>query len=204
MPDFSKKPRPPNKDDDDDGDKNLLVVPEAWVEPRCHVCNSKYRRAIDRMVALGTNYSEISRFFGGEVDRRSISSHAKKHLNYEDAAIRRIIEREAAEAQEDAEEGIQGALTRRVYLNAALQKALEGLLRGNTSVEPKDAVQIIQLLDKLDSQTEGAAIDELRLQFNAFVQAIREICAPDEWQKILDRTRELLKLSPTAEIRPAE
>lgn len=147
------------------------------------------------MIALGTSYSEISRIFsvqGAKIDRRSISNHAQEHLNYEEAAIRRIIEQEAQDASENLEDGIKGAVTRRVYLNVGLQKALEALLSGDTVVEPKDAIAIIQLLDKLDTQTEGAALDELRVQFNAFVQAIREIAPPDMWHQILTRTKELL------------
>jgi len=165
------------------------------VESRCNVCKSQYRKAIDKMIAMGTSYVEISRIFSTEeksIDRRSISSHAEKHLNYEEAAIRRIVEREAQDAQQDIEEGVQGALTRRVYLNVGLQKALEGLLSGESIVEPKDAIAIIQLLDKLDGQAEGAALEEMRVQFQAFVQAIREELPPEAWQKILDRTKEIL------------
>jgi len=169
-------------------------------ESRCHVCKSQYRKAIDRMIAMGTSYVEISRIFSNEeetMDRRSIANHAEKHLNYEEAAIRRIVEQEAQEAQQNVEDGIQGALTRRVYLNVGLQKALEALLTGEAMVEPKDAIAIIQLLDKLDSQSEGAALEEMRVQFQAFVQAIRELLPPDKWQAILDRTKEILANSDT-------
>lgn len=200
MPEF-RKPDKPKKDGG--GDKELLHIPQSWTEPRCHVCMSKYRRAIDRMIALGTAYSEISRVFGGEIDRRSISNHAKKHLPYEEAAVRQIIDHEAEAAQENAEQGIRGALARRAYLNTALHKAFEALLAGDVVVEPKDAIAISQLLDKIDSQVEGAALDELRLQFNAFVQAIREVCEPEVWQRILDRTKQILNLSPVAELKPA-
>lgn len=188
MPKFDPRQRKPQ------GGGNLPVPRDAIpgiVEPRCHVCKSNMRKAIDRLIAGGTNYSEIGRLFS--IDRRSISNHAKEHLGWEEAAVRRIIEHEARAAEEDLEEGIKGVLTRRVYLNVGLQKALDALLNGDVTVEPKDALAIIQHLDKLESQTEGAAIDELRVQFNAFVQAIREICPPEQWQKILDRTKELLE-----------
>lgn len=205
MPKFDPKPsgsgngngKPPAKKDTAPG----------VVEPRCHVCKSKYRKAIDRMVAMGTSYAEISRIFSTEeesVDRRSIANHAEKHLNYEEAAIRRIVEQEAQEASQNIEEGIQGALTRRVYLNVGLQKALEGLLSGESIVEPKDAIAIIQLLDKLDGQSEGAALEEMRVQFQAFVQAIRELLPPDKWQEILDRTKEILANSDVPTLAPPD
>jgi hypothetical protein len=207
MPEF----QPPPKKRRTNGNGGPPSLPPATIpdigtfEPKCHVCQSSYRRAIDRMVALGTSYSEISRIFGGEIDRRSISNHAKEHLNYEEAAIRRILEREAEAAQENLEDGIRGQLSRRAYLEIALQKALEGLLNGDTSVEPKDALAIIEKLDRLDTQGEGAALDEIRLQFNAFMQAIREISMfdierikqPMELQQLIfNRTREILARTP--------
>jgi hypothetical protein len=160
------------------------------VEPRCHVCVSDFRKGIDQLIARGTSYMEIQRMFN--IDRRSVSNHAKNHLGWEEGAIRRIIEQEAQAAEVDYEEGIKGVLSRRVYLQVALQKALDALLSGDATVEPKDALMVIQMLDKFDKDSEGAAVDELRVQFNAFVQAIREICPPDQWQQILDRTKELL------------
>ena len=194
MPKFDKSQKPANGNGKGNSPAKRDPAPGV-VEPRCHVCKSKYRKAIDRMIAMGTSYVEISRIFSNEedtIDRRSIANHADKHLNYEEAAIRRIVEQEAQEAQQNIEEGIQGALTRRVYLNVGLQKALEALLSGDAMVEPKDAIAIIQLLDKLDNQSEGAALEEMRVQFQAFVQAIRELLPPEKWQEILDRTKEIL------------
>lgn len=187
MPKYDKPKR-------NNGGKSNHPVPReiipGIVEPKCHVCQSEFRKAVDQLIARGTPYMEIQRMFN--IDRRSVARHADKHLAWEEAAIRRIIAQEAQEAETDLEEGIKGVLSRRVYLQVALQKALDALLSGDTTVEPKDALLIIQMLDKLDKETTGTAVDELRIQFNAFVQAIREICPPDQWQQILDRTKELL------------
>lgn len=165
------------------------------VEPRCHVCTHQYRPVIDRLIAQGTtSYSELERMFN--VDRRSFANHAKEHLNYQDAAIRQIVADEASRFEANLEEGIKGVITRRVYLESALQKGLEALLNGDITVEPKDVLAIIEKLDNLDKSVEGAAIDEIQVQFNAFVQAIRETQPPEQWQIILDRTQELLKETP--------
>lgn len=161
------------------------------VEQRCHVCTSDYRRAIDKLLVLpNVSFSEIAATFG--IDRRSISNHAKKHLNYEEAAIRRIIEQEAQKADENVEDGVRGALTRRIFLQAYLQKSMESLLAGDMELSGKDAMAAIQMMDKIDGETEGAALDEIRVQFNAFVQAIREICSEEQMQQILTRTQVLL------------
>lgn len=157
---------------------------------------SKHRKTIDKLIALGTNYSEIERIFGGEIERRSISNHAKKHLGYEEAAVRQIIEQEAQAADENAELGIQGALMRRVYLNTALQKAFESLVNDKMAVEPRDAVAIIETLTRMDIQTQGVQLDEIKLQFQAFLQAIKEVAAqrgdPSLGSDILIRARQII------------
>lgn len=190
-------PKFDNSKQNDDGDHNdLITIPESWVEPRCHVCMSQHRKAIDRLIALGTSFSEISRIFGGEIDRRSIASHSRKHLGYEDAAIRRIIEEEAHAAEENAELGIGGAVMRRTYLNTALHKAFELLVNNRMAVEPRDAVAIIETLNRLDTQTQGAQIDEIKIQFSAFLQAIKEVAAqrgdPSLGSDILIRARQIM------------
>jgi hypothetical protein len=156
---------------------DLIVVPEAWTEPRCHVCQSKYRQAIDRMIALGTSFTEISRVFGGEVDRRSISNHAEKHLRYEERAVRRIIEEQAQDLNENAELGISSELKRRAYLETALHKAMEQLLDDKTFIEPRDAIAVIEQLSKADQRTAGAQLDEIKIQFHSFLQALKEVAA---------------------------
>lgn len=187
MPKFNK----PEFDKNDKPVKAKPPTPTVYRDSRCNVCSSDFAKAIDRMIALGTSYSEISRIFG--VSRQSIGRHAKNHLNYEEAAIRQIIAREAEEAQANIEEGVQGAIARRVYIDVAIQKGFEALLNNEVPVEVKDVATLIQLKEKMDGDLDGAAIDEIRTQFNAFVQAIREVAPPEMWEKILERTKSLLQ-----------
>ena len=158
-------------------------------ESRCLACMHPQRDAIDKMIALGTSYSEIERLTG--VPRHSVSNHAKRHLKYEEGAIRRIIENESARMAENEEDGISGALARRVYLETALKQAQRALVEGDVIVEPKDAANIIALLDKQDMETSGAAIDEIKLQFNAILQAISEVVPQEFHAKIAERARDI-------------
>ena len=166
--------------------------PLTYRDIRCKVCSSDFGKAIDRMIALGTSYSEIGRIF--DISRSSIGRHAKNHLNYEEAAVRQIIARETEEAQADIENGISGAIARRAYIDVAIQKGFEALLDNSVQVEVKDVATLIQLKEKMDGDTDGAALDEVRTQFNAFVQAIREVAPPEMWEKILSRTKELVQI----------
>ncbi len=169
-------------------------LPE-YNEPRCHVCQSKYRHAIERMIALGTSYSSISKQFGSDIDRRSISNHAKEHLSYEQAAIREIIEHESIEIQANYEEGVKGALMYRSYLSAALKRAWDDLIEGNARIDPSVAIQIIQQLDKFDKDTKSAAVDELRFQFNCFMEAVKRVVPREMWDDIAAETATLVNRS---------
>jgi len=188
MAEFKK----PTNNKNDESSKEVVktpITPMKYRDPRCKVCNSNFSKAIDRMIALGTSHSEISRLF--DVSRSSIGRHAKNHLNYEEAAIRQIIAREAEEAQANIEEGINGALARRAYIDVAIQKGFESLVNDEVPIEVKDVATLIQLKEKMNSDYEGAALDEIKTQFNAIVQAVREVAPQEMWEKIAIRAREL-------------
>lgn len=200
MPKFDKKN---NGNGNGDG-KPPVTRPTTGevVEERCHVCQSPYRRAIDRMIALGTSYTDISRFFDDSIDRRSISRHSKKHLNYEDAAIQRIIESETQLAEQAVEDGIKGAVARKVFLESYVQKARESLLSGDMELTGKDAMSAIQMLTAFESQSSGAQLAKYETQFSAFMEAMREICSFEQQQQILERVKEILKLPEQSQIEP--
>jgi hypothetical protein len=163
-------------------------------EPRCKVCQSPHRRLIDKMLVLGHTYSEIERNFEfAKIPRKSIALHKEKHLGYEDAGVRAIIESEAAAARENHEEGVSRIVTKQAYLKVALQKGYDAVLNDDTMVEPKDAVKIIELLQKMEEQTQSAAMDELHAQFQFFMQAVKEVVQQERWEEIVGRTAELLK-----------
>lgn len=167
-------------------------VEEATValsEPRCKACQSDDRHKIDKLIALGTSYSEIERLTG--ISRQSLSNHAQRHLNYDDGAIRRIIESQSAKFTENYEEGVSGAVARRVYLEAIQQKAMEDLVTGATTIEVKDAINAVALMEKLESETSDAAIDEIRLQFSAILSAIAEIVPVEYHARVAERAREI-------------
>lgn len=172
------------------------------VEPRCHVCQHPQRDQIDRLLAMKTSYAEISRLFSTEekkLDERSVSKHEKKHLKYEDEAVRQIIEYEAGLAQENLEEGVKGAFMRRTILDVALRKAFDEISSGAMPIEAKDIPKMIEMREKLDNDTATAQIAEWEKQFLAFKEAIQEVCPPEMWQQILIRTKQILTVRPALE-----
>ena len=185
MPEFKKRPK---NGESKPASRSKDQLPQI-IEPRCKVCQHQDRGAIDRLIAGGSSYSEIERLF--EVDRRSVSNHAHKHLRYEEGAIRRIIEREADRLSENYEQGVQGALARRVYLESALKQAQDNLLNGEVTVEPKDAVNIVGMLEQMDGETNAVIVEDIKMQFNAILTAINEIIPPELQKKIAKRAKEI-------------
>lgn len=194
MPEFKNSPSSGKTSNKSSGNTNSgggLTIPDTRIsEPRCHVCSHKQRKIIDRFLAKGTSYRELERVFA--VDRRSISNHDKNHLNLNDAAIRSIIIQEASAANEDFEEGVRGVLKRRVYLETALEKALDAILNGDVTVEPKDAVSIIEKLDSLENQTSEAAVSQMRIELNAYIRAMKEVVPSEMWDRVFQRTRAII------------
>lgn len=198
MPKFDKKK--PGREVVLGGDALGDIFPlrtQKIIEPRCFVCQHKNRDQIDRLLAMKTPYAEIARLFSTDdkpLDQRSVSNHEKKHLQYENEAIRQIIEYEAGVAQENLEVGVKGAFLRRVALDVSIKKVFDGILSGEIEIEAKDVVKMIELRERLDQNTASAQIEQYEIQFNAFKTAIQEICTPDVQYDILNRTKELLKV----------
>lgn len=170
--------------------------PEIY-EPRCHVCTSPHRRYIETLLIKGANYVWISQNVPGQdeskIDRRSVSNHAKNHMGYDDAATRAILEAEAEQIAQNYEEGVKGAITHRGVLEVAARKAFEDIVNGVVSVEPRDLIAIINTIEKMDEQTEMVAVNQLRAQVNAFVEAIRAETDPDTWERIHQRFRNIMR-----------
>lgn len=170
--------------------------PPAIHEPRCHVCTSPHRQFIEGLLIKGANYVWISENVPGientKIDRRSVSNHAKKHMSYQNAAIRAILEEEAETASQNYEAGVRGAITHRGVLEVALRKAYEDIIAGNTTVEARDMIQLINTLQKMDEQREHVAVNELRAQVQAFVEAIRIETPPETWDRIFKRMKVLM------------
>lgn len=178
------------------GDEGLIV------EPQCKVCIHPLRLRMDYLLAMRTPYREMERLF--EIPYRSFSNHAKKHLRYEDNAVKEIIEHEAGLAGENLEAGIKGAFLRRSALDVSIKKFFDALLAGDIQIEAGDVIKMIEAREKLDANTASAQIEQYELQFNAFKEAIEAVCTPEQMAKILDKTKVLLMTQNRPALQPPE
>lgn len=167
-------------------------------ESRCAVCTSPYRHFIDSMLVKGGySYVYIANTVPGKgdvkLDRRSISNHAKKHLGFQEQALRALLEEEADLAEQNYEEGVRGAITHRGVLEVAVRKAYDDIIEGRTMVEAKDLVSLVQQIQKMDDQARGVAVDELRAQVSAFIEAIKSETDRETWERISRRAQQLIQ-----------
>jgi hypothetical protein len=162
-------------------DRQRDAAPPVITEPRCHVCQSPYRDFIEESLVKGHAYSRIARQIpadedGNQIDRRSISLHLEKHMDLQRTAIREELEQEAKALQQNVEEGSQGAKTDRGILKVLVAKGFDDVLNGVASVEPKDLIQIIKLLNELNSDASNSRAEETEVSLRIFVRAIQEVC----------------------------
>jgi hypothetical protein len=193
MPDFAKANG--GKSHKSSSPPRKSVVDTSITDPRCKVCQDKRRKVIDKFLARGTSYRELERAFG--INHQSIGRHDKNHLNLKDSAIRTILRQEAEDADYDVEEGIQKVIKKQVYLQVALDKAMEAILDGDVTVEPRDAVAIIEKLDDMERETVEAQVIQMKIEFHAIMQAVKEVVPEGYWDALFNRSRELVERSST-------
>jgi hypothetical protein len=169
------------------------IAPPRVAESRCHVCQHPFRDWIEMLLIKGMAYKTIGDRVSPPVDRRSIANHYKVHMDLQDAAIRAILEHEADLQNQDYEEGLHGAITKRGVLEVALRRGYEDIQNKITTVEPRDLIQITKLLAEMDTHSAQTAVDEARAQFHLFILAIKNVCDEETQAQIGEEVKRLRK-----------
>lgn len=172
-------------------------APPAVFEPRCHVCTHPHRHWIETMLVYGHTYVSIAKAIKespeDDIDRRSISKHAKEHMNVQDAALRAVIETEADLEGKNFENGVATVITMRSMLEILAQKGLKDAIDGNVTVEPRDLIQIARIKSEMDNHAATAAADEARIQVEIMAEAVRRAFPSREEQAKVIREIKVLK-----------
>jgi hypothetical protein len=175
------------------------TLPPRISQPRCHVCQSEWRDFIEKAITEGHSYVSIERQIppnedGSKVDRRSIANHYKEHMDLERQSIRAQLEEEARILQQSVDEGPMGARTDRGMLKVMAIKGFQDIIKGVTTVEPKDLIAIVKVLNELNTNASTARAEENEIALRTFVRAIQNVCPPELIQKIVieaERIKEL-------------
>lgn len=193
MPNFSEEMRKQAQRDDREEAKRIEAnsAPTRISVATCHTCQHPFRDWIETMLIRGMAYKTLGDRVSPPVDRRSLSNHAKNHMDLQDAALRAILEKEAQVQGENYEEGVGDAITKRAVLEIALRKGYEDIINGVTTVEARDLIQIAKVLGDMDAHQHSIGLDELRAQVQIFIQAIKNVCDSDMQNLIAEEVKRL-------------
>jgi hypothetical protein len=177
-------------------EREAALAPPRIVEPKCRVCQSEYRDYIEKALVEMHSYENIAEKVpplknGKTVDRRSISNHYKKHMDLERQGIRAELEEEARVLQQNVDTGTLGARTDRGMLKVMASKAFKDIIKGVTTVEPKDLISIIKLLNELNSNAAGTRAEENEIALRTFVRSIQVVCTPEQITKIVQEAERI-------------
>jgi hypothetical protein len=176
-------------------------LPERITEKRCNVCTHPFRDWIEVMLVKGMPYKTLGERVSPTVHRHSIANHYNKHMDLQDTALRAILEQEAKLQGLNIEEGVGDIITKRGMLEVMARKGYEDAVTGHTTVEPRDMVQITKLLAEMDVQQYQIGIDEMRVQMQVFITAIKDVCDAEMQAAIGQRVKQLrTKDGVTAEL----
>lgn len=170
------------------------ISPPAINVPQCHVCQSEFREFIEEAVTEGAPYVRIEERTG--IDRRSIANHAQKHMDMARTAISDELMNEARALAKDVETG--GTITDRGILRVMASKGFKDIINGVTTVEPKDLIAIIKLLNELNSNSANTRAEENEIALRTFVRAIEVVCDQETIIKIVaeaERIKDLDEIS---------
>lgn len=151
------------------------------VGKRCLTCGAeKYRRTIDRALALGLSELAIANMLPEKVSSRgkevtltprNIRDHGKKHLPAEVSARIRALE-EGAQELGLSTDTFEGSIATHIGLNnLVLQQTVEGLLRGTIRPSVSDGLKAVQNKIALD-QMGDASLEAERV--SALMQKLGE------------------------------
>jgi hypothetical protein len=125
------------------------------------------------------------------ISRWAVSNHAAKHLSFDDAAVRNVIEQEAKRQKLNIETATRRLITSQSYMKLAIEKAHDALTQGQVLVEPRDAVKIIEAQARLATDSSVIELEDVKRQFQSFMTAIKEIIPEEYFDKIITRAHEI-------------
>ena len=100
-------------------------------------------------------------------------------MDLQRTAIREELEEEAKALQQNVESGALGAKTDRGILKVLVAKGFDDVINGVSTVEPKDLIQIIKLLNELNNNASTTRAEENEVALRTFVRAIENVCPPE-------------------------
>ncbi len=168
-------------------------------EPRCHVCRTEpVRMQVNAMLAGGSSDAQIVRAVPedgtDEVSLDSVRNHANRHFpvqNVAKATYREILERRAAQNQIDFVNGLATAITPLAYLETAMVKGFQNLVRDDTEVTIEMGLKAAEKLQAaIGPEDTGAKMLQMRVQMGRAIDAVQAAVPPSMWAEIAAKLKE--------------
>lgn len=166
-------------------------------EPRCKVCTAgdDILSNVNRALAQGYSYRDVLRLiepFNAQLDEKkrlsynSIRNHQKKHMPFDSAAIREILERRAEAAGKDFVNGKERIITAAGYAETMMNKGFETMLKESSEITPNDGLKAALILESLTENGDNRAIaEEMFSKLGKIIEAVKKYVSPDQMTKIL-------------------
>lgn len=169
-------------------------------EPRCKVCrqdDTGLTKLVNKLLAAGEPYQSILRdieVFNDELDEKSkvtyssIRTHHKRHFATDSAAAavyRRILEKNAADAEIDFIDGVKNAVTPIAYLETMMNKGYREMVTREGNVDPETGMKAALKLHELTQETPEENLQELVHKTNRLIEIVRETVPVSYWDEIV-------------------
>ena len=131
---------------------------------------------------------------GEKLSPHSMSNHVRKHMTMHDAAVRRMLEKQAEKQFENIEQVADNLLTNRAMLEVMRQKAFKAIVDDSVRIEPETALKIIDKLAADDAKLHAERVDEMVMEMNILTKTMKQIVPESMWKKIAEQFRLNLEL----------
>jgi len=194
---------------------------------QCKICNTSddLRGVVDSLLLFPKSYKEVLRTIqpiqeklgvpdGDRITYDNIRNHQKKHLPFEKALVRDIVERRAREKNRSILDTGERLLTAEAFYEVIVAKGWEEIAMGYskpTLTQTMHAMEMLRAIEKED--TGDYRPEELINQLDMILLAIREVL-PDDMKQALflkieeyqgaHATSKKAKVKPPAELEEAE
>lgn len=174
-------------------------------EPKCKVCKQEdtgLTSVVNKLLGAGEPYASILRdieVLNEELDEKdkityaSIRNHHKRHFANDNAAAavyRRILEKNAAEADIDFIGGVKNAVTPLAYLETMMNKGYQQVTSDLPNVDPELGMKAAVQLHNLTKESPEQDVQELIHKTNRLIEIVRETVPVSFWDEIVRRIEE--------------
>jgi hypothetical protein len=162
---------------------------------RCAVCTSpeEFLVQVNRMLISGIGYREITdtlapqyRLIGKEpLSIGSIRTHHQKHFDFQNEALRRIIQKRQAKIAGTWEEGVDETIDAIVTSEIIMRKGLNHVLNSETIPSVGDTLAAAKLNHELTNDQDGREqLAAANAQLARIIRAVQRVCTAEQWVSI--------------------